>query len=78
MTHHSYNDENTILKNKTHFLTSNVPFHACCMDEHVLPTKFLKDTHYHSFNFTCIKHSQRLYPTLLVLKIITEDPACEL
>lgn len=31
------------------FLTSNVLFHACCKDKYILPTKFLKDTHYHSF-----------------------------
>lgn len=31
------------------FSTSNVLFHACCKDKYILPTKFLKDTHYHSF-----------------------------
>lgn len=31
------------------FLTSNVLFHVCCKDKYILPTKFLKDTHYHSF-----------------------------
>jgi len=44
------------------------------MDEYVLPAKFLEDTSYHSFNFTCIKHSKRLYSTILVLMIVTKVP----
>lgn len=71
----SYNDKNTTIKTKMHFLTSNVSFHGCSMNEYAFPTKFLEDTSYHSFNFTCIKHSERLYPIILVLMTITKVPA---